>query len=231
MGVVFGGDNIIDNVKVTNPNITFAKNDNSKQHLITAGGYVGAIVYGGVIFRNMGNVAKDSALTTNNTEAVDENAATNLFINPYIGRVVNGFAIEEGTKFGKSTNLDNGRKNYLITQFKSELNDAEKLNVIAGTTNTIEVPNAQALFMLSVISQSGMGYTDKYKNTCGYGHYTFTRNADYSKVGTAALASDDKDYKTAISDYQRLEKATSREYEKKNSVMLKKIYKAKWKSL
>lgn len=236
MGVVFGGDNIIDNVKVTNPNITFANNDNSKQHLITAGGYVGAIVYGGVIFRNMDNVAQYSALTTNNTEAVGENAATNLFINPYIGRVVNGFAIEEGTKFGKSTNLDNGRKNYLITQFKSELSDGEKLNVIAGTTNIIEVPNAQALFMLSIISQSGMGYTDRNKNTCGYGHYTFTRNADYSKVGTAALTSDDKDYKTAISDYQRLEKATSREYEKKNSVMLKKytkpsekgLYEAKW---
>lgn len=236
MGVVFGGDNIIDNVKVTNPNITFANNDNSKQHLITAGGYVGAIVYGGVIFRNMGNVAKDSALTTNNTEAVGEEVYTNLFINPYIGRVVNGFAIEEGTTFGKSTNLNNGRKNYLITQFKSELSDDEKLNVIAGTTNTIEVPNAQALFMLSIISQSGMGYTDRNNNTCGYGHYTFTRNADYSKVGTATLTSDDKDYKTALSDYQRLEKATSREYEKKNSVMLKKytkpsekgLYEAKW---
>lgn len=236
MGVVFGGDNIIDNVKVTNPNIKFANNDNIKQHLITAGGYVGAIVYGGVIFRNMDNVAKDSALTTNNTEAVGEDVYTNLFINPYIGRVVNGFAIEEGTTFGKSTNLNNGRKNYLITQFKSELSDDEKLNVIAGTTNTIEVPNAQALFMLSIISQSGMGYTDRKNNTCGYGHYTFTRNADYSKVGTATLTSDDKDYKTAISDYQRLEKATSREYEKKNSVMLKKytkpsekgLYEAKW---
>lgn len=236
MGVVFGGDNIIDNVKVTNPKITFAKNDNSKQHLITAGGYVGAIVYGGVIFRNMGNVAKDSALTISKTVAVGEDVYTNLFINPYIGRVVNGFAIEEGTTFGKSTNLNNGRKNYLITQFKSELSDGEKLNVIAGTTNIIEVPNAQALFMLSIISQSGMGYTDRNKNTCGYGHYTFTRNADYSKVGTAALTSDDKDYKTAISDYQRLEKATSREYEKKNSVMLKKytkpsekgLYEAKW---
>lgn len=238
MGVVFGGDNIIDNVKVTNPNIKFANNDNSKQHLITAGGYVGAIVYGGVIFRNMDIVAKDSALTTNNTEAVGENVYTNLFINPYIGRVVNGFAIEEGTTFGKSTNLNNGRKNYLITQFKSELSDDEKLNVIAGTTNTIEVPNAQALFMLSIISQSGMGYTDRNNNTCGYGHYTFTRNADYSKVGTATLTSDDKDYKTALSDYQRLERATatSREYEKKNSVMLKKytkpsekgLYEAKW---
>lgn len=238
MGVVFGGDNIIDNVKVTNPNITFANNDNSKQHLITAGGYVGAIVYGGVIFRNMDIVAKDSALTISNTEAVGEDVYTNLFINPYIGRVVNGFAIEEGTTFGKSTNLNNGRKNYLITQFKSELSDDEKLNVITGTTNTIEVPNAQALFMLSIISQSGMGYTDRNKNTCGYGHYTFTRNADYSKVGTATLTSDDKDYKTALSDYQRLERATatSKEYEKKNSVMLKKytkpsekgLYEAKW---
>lgn len=238
MGVVFGGDNIIDNVKVTNPNIKFANNDNIKQHLITAGGYVGAIVYGGVIFRNMDNVAKDSALTTNNTEAVGEDVYTNLFINPYIGRVVNGFAIEEGTTFGKSTNLNNTRKNYLITQFKSELSDGEKLNVIAGTTNTIEVPNAQALFMLSIISQSGMGYTDRRNNTCGYGHYTFTRNADYSKVGTATLTSDDKDYKTALSDYQRLERATatSKEYEKKNSVMLKKytkpsekgLYEAKW---
>lgn len=238
MGVVFGGDNIIDNVKVTNPTIKFANNDNSKQHLITAGGYVGAIVYGGVIFRNMDKVAKDSALSTSNTVAVGEDVYTNLFINPYIGRVVNGFAIEEGTTFGKSTNLNNGRKNYLITQFKSELSDDEKLNVIAGTTNTIEVPNAQALFMLSIISQSGMGYTDRNNNTCGYGHYTFTRNADYSKVGTATLTSDDKDYKTALSDYQRLERATatSREYEKKNSVMLKKytkpsekgLYEAKW---
>ena len=236
MGVVFGGDNIIDNVKVTNPNITFANNDNSKQHLITAGGYVGAIVYGGVIFRNMDIVAKDSALTISNTEAVGEEVYTNLFINPYIGRVVNGFAIEEGTTFGKSTNLNNGRKNYLITQFNSELSDDEKLNVITGTTNTIEVPNAQALFMLSIISQSGMGYTDRNINTCGYGHYTFTRNAEYSKVGAGALTSDDKDYKTALSDYQRLEKATSREYEKKNSVMLKKytkpsgndLYEAKW---
>lgn len=236
MGVVFGGDNIIDNVKVTNPNITFANNDNSKQHLITAGGYVGAIVYGGVIFRNMDNVAKDSALTTSNTVAVGEDVYTNLFINPYIGRVVNGFAIEEGKTFGKSTNLNNGRKNYLITQFKSELSDDEKLNVIAGTTNIIEVPNAQALFMLSIISQSGMGYTERNNNTCGYGHYTFTRNAEYSKVGAGTLTSDDEDYKTAVSDYQRLEKATSKEFEKKNSVMLKKytkpsekgLYEAKW---
>lgn len=234
MGIVFGGDNIIDNVKVTNPKINFADANNNYKYLITAGGYVGAIVYGGVIFRNMDNVAKESALTTDNTTAVGEDVYTNLFVNPYVGRVVNGFAIEEGTKFGKSTTLDNGRKNYLITQFKTKLSDDEKLNVIAGTTNTIDVPNAQALFMLSIISQSGMGYTDNYTNTCGYGHYTFTRNADYSKVGAAKLTSDDTDYKAAISDYQRLEIKSGSVYNNKASVMLKKYtnksdyYEAKW---
>ena len=234
IGVVFGGDNIIDNVKVTNPKITFADTNNSYKYLTTAGGYVGAIVYGGVIFRNMSNVAKASALTTDNTAAVGEEVYTNLFVNPYIGRVVNGFAIEEGDSFGASTNLNNGRKNYLITQFKSELSDDEKLKVIAGTPNTIEVPNAQALFMLSIISQSGMGYTDNYNNTCGYGHYTFTRNADYSKVGADKLSSDDTDYKAAVSDYQRLELKKDNVQNNKVSVMLKKYtnksnyYEAKW---
>lgn len=62
------------------------------------------------------------------------------------------------------------------------LSDDEKLNVIAGTTNTIEVPNAQALFMLSIISQSGMGYTDRNKNTCGYGHYTLLEMQTIQKL-------------------------------------------------
>lgn len=239
MGVVFGGDNIIDNVKVTNPKIIFANNDNSKQHLITAGGYVGAIVYGGVIFRNMNNVAKDSALTISNTEAVGENVYTNLFINPYIGRVVNGFAIEEGENFGKSDNLDNKTKNYIITEFDKDLSDTDKLDVTTDNGNGImNVHSAQALFMVSIITQSGMGYTVENNNTCGYGHYTFTRNADYSKVGFADLTSSDSDYTVAISDYQRLENDNNsiRAFDKKASVLLKKystanskgLYEAKW---
>lgn len=232
IAVVSGGDNIIDNVSVQQPGLSF---NGSSKYLIPAGGYVGAVIYGGVIFRNMGTAAASSKLTIDETAEID---TQHLYVNPYIGRVVNGFAIEEGTKFGKSTNLNNGRKNYLITQFKSELSDVEKLNVIAGKTNTIEVPNAQALFMLSIISQSGMGYTDGNNNTCGYGHYTFTRNAEYSKVGFADLSSSDSDYTVAISDYQRLENDNNsiRAFDKKASVLLKKytkpsekgLYEAKW---
>lgn len=236
MGVVFGGDNIIDNVKVTHPKINLTGN---YSYLIPAGGYVGAIVYGGVIFRNMGSVAKDSALTTKNTVAVGEDVYKNLFVNPYIGRVVNGFAIEEGDSFGKSTNLDNKTKNYIITKFNKNLSDADKLDVTTDNGNGImNVHSAQALFMVSIITQSGMGYTVENNNTCGYGHYTFTRSANYSKVGSDDLTSSDPDYTVAISDYQRLENDnnSNRAFDKKASVLLKKystanskgLYEAKW---
>lgn len=232
IAVVFGGDNIIDNVSVTHPNNISLGGDG--KHLIPAGGYIGAIVYGGVIFRNMKNVAENSALTIDEAK---EDKYTNLFVNPYIGRVVNGFAIEEGDTFRGSQNLDNGNKNYVITEFKSKLEDGEKLNVEKGSPNTITVPNAQALFMLSIITQSGMGYTVGNKNTCGYGHYTFTRSAEYSNVGSSKLTEKDDDYINAILDYKRLEKDdnNTKAFEKKASVMLQKYtetynnkYEAKW---
>lgn len=217
IAVVFGGDNIIDNVSVTHPSSITLTGVGS--HLIPAGGYIGAIVYGGVIFRNMKNVAENSALTI--AEAgVDK--YTNLFVNPYIGRVVNGFAIEEGSKFQGSQTLKNGSKNYVITEFDSDLEDNEKLTVGNAYSPTIEVPNAQSLFMLSIISQSGMGYTNNYENTCGYGWYTFTRSADYTNVGSEKL---NNDYTKAVSDYQRVELKKDTVYNNKISVMLQKYTK------
>ncbi|WP_302211870.1 hypothetical protein [uncultured Ruminococcus sp.] len=240
IAVVSGGDNIIDNVSVQQPALSF---NGSSEYLIPAGGYVGAVIYGGVIFRNMGTAAASSKLTIDETA---ENDTQHLYVNPYIGRVVNGFAIEEGTKFGKSTTLDNGKKNYPITQLNDNYSDDEKLVIgnpkFAGF-DVIKVPNAQALFMLSIISQSGMGYTDKYNDTCGYGWYTSTHTAEYSGVGSAGLTYDNEDYQNAISDYQRLDLKNSKnnDYDNKISVMLKKYvpaavnsdtttkyYEAKW---
>lgn len=241
MAAVFGGDNIIDNVSVSQPEINFKTGSNN--YLIPAGGYVGAVVYGGVIFRNMDTVAASSKLTIAQTAETD---TQHLYVNPYIGRVVNGFAIEEGTKFGKSTTLDNGKKNYPITQFNNNYSDDEKLvigNPKFSGFDVVKVPNAQALFMLSIISQSGMGYTKGYSNTCGYGWYTSTHTADYSALGSVNLTSDNEDYKNAISDYQRLELKNNKknDYDNKISVMLKKYvpaainndtktkyYEAKW---
>lgn len=241
MAAVFGGDNIIDNVSVSQPEINFKTGSNN--YLIPAGGYVGAVVYGGVIFRNMDTAAASSKLTIAQTAETD---TQHLYVNPYIGRVVNGFAIEEGTKFGKSTTLDNGKKNYPITQFNNNYSDDEKLvigNPKFSGFDVVKVPNAQALFMLSIISQSGMGYTKGYSNTCGYGWFTSTHTADYSAVGSVNSTSDNEDYKNAISDYQRLELKNNKknDYDNKISVMLKKYvpaalnndtktkyYEAKW---
>lgn len=241
MSAVFGGDNIIDNVSVSQPDISFTTG--SYNYLIPAGGYVGAVIYGGVIFRNMGTAAATSKLDIAQTAETD---TQHLYVNPYIGRVVNGFAIEEGTRFGKSTTLDNGKKNYPITQLNDNCSDDEKLvigNPKFSGFNEIKVPNAQALFMLSIISQSGMGYTDKYNDTCGYGWYTSTHTAEYSGVGSAGLTYDNEDYQNAISDYQRLDLKNSKnnDYDNKISVMLKKYvpaavnsdtntkyYEAKW---
>ena len=68
--------------------------------------------------------------------------------------------------------------------------------------------------MLSIISQSGMDIQTVIKILAAMVIILFYSKCRLFKVGTATLTSDDKDYKTAISDYQRLEKATSREYEK-----------------
>ena len=240
IAVVSGGDNIIDNVSVQQPGLSF---NGSAKYLIPAGGYVGAVIYGGVIFRNMGTAAASSKLTIDETAEID---TQHLYVNPYIGRVVNGFAIEEGTKFGKSTTLDNGKKNYPITQLNDNYSDNEKLvigNPKFSGFKEIKVPNAQALFMLSIISQSGMGYTYEYNDTCGYGWYTSTHTAEYSGVGSAGLTYDNEDYRNAISDYQRLDlrNSTNNDYDNKISVMLKKYvpaavnsdtktkyYEAKW---
>ncbi|MBR1422264.1 MAG: hypothetical protein IJ571_02315 [Ruminococcus sp.] len=108
MGEIMGGDNIIDNVSMTYSNNGFIKTLDSC--LMCVGGYVGVIVNGGLIFRNMTSnhfntdtfkVNKDGA-TTNINWVLDENnitAHSRLFVNPYVGRVINGYAINETTKY------------------------------------------------------------------------------------------------------------------------------------
>ena len=51
MGKIMGGDNIIDNVPLTFNNTTFTMGSGSQ--VIPIGGYVGALVNGGLFFRNM----------------------------------------------------------------------------------------------------------------------------------------------------------------------------------
>lgn len=118
IGCILGGDNIIDGVAVngTTPDnsttgFTVA-GGGTKPHLVPIGGYVGAIAGGGVIFRNMsgtswraGTSDKSQGLGTGNFRQYD---------NPYVGRVIDGYAFSEGCK------VENGNANYKINELTNK---------------------------------------------------------------------------------------------------------------
>lgn len=113
MGQILGGDNIIDNVSVKFTGPVVNANGKTAAHLVPIGGYVGVVVNGGLIFREMTGLAKDNQAGLKATNlsgfgtgvgATPENplAADNtkwLYVNPIIGRVLNGYAITESASF------------------------------------------------------------------------------------------------------------------------------------
>lgn len=232
IGCILGGDNIIDGVAVngTTPDnsttgFTVA-GGGTKPHLVPIGGYVGAIAGGGVIFRNMsgtswraGTSDKSQGLGTGNFRQYD---------NPYVGRVIDGYAFSEGCK------VENGNANYKINELT---NKGAACVTTTGTDNkyigtdaeapVTTVENAQGLLVLSAIISSGAGagaaHTD-YANygvfrgskaywgsdsqdpaICGYlfgnKEYGKVRNADYANVGKPASAA--SDFEIAKNDDQK----------------------------
>lgn len=221
IGKIMGGDNIIDNVSITysSNNTAYIKVQN--KHLSCIGGYVGAVVNGGLIFRNMtassfvsrSTFNVNSANTPGTTNWVSEDNKAHLFVNPYVGRVINGYAINETTTYSGDTGnytLDNGTKNYQICDVKVNVTDAsdatsEKLfyTVVSASKNHVNIPTGQSLFILSLITQSGagtattatgnyaygVGYdgTTKYNDTSAAANVA-THIAQYDKVGTITFA-------------------------------------------
>ncbi len=176
IGTIMGGDNIIDNVKVeynsNNSTVLLINNHN----LDCVGGYVGVIVNGGLVFRNMTSTSFRNSSnfmvhdTLNKASATDnwtDGAKNNhMYVNPYIGRVINGYAINETTGdsasySGDSGNytLDNGTKNYQIADVKVDVSDSEKLyyDTFKSTDDRVNIPTGQSLFILSLITQTGAG--------------------------------------------------------------------------
>lgn len=112
VGCILGGDNIIDGVVVNgttaeNPTTGFTvTGGGDKPHLVPIGGYVGAIAGGGVIFRNMDKSGKSSwrAGTGDKSRGLGK-GNFDLYNNPYVGRVIDGYAFSEGCK------VENGNAN------------------------------------------------------------------------------------------------------------------------
>lgn len=232
IGCILGGDNIIDGVVVNgatadNPTTGFTvTGGGTKSHLVPVGGYVGAIAGGGVIFRNMsgtswraGTSDKSQGLGTGNFRQYD---------NPYVGRVIDGYAFSEGCK------VENGNANYKINELT---NKGAACVTTTGTDNkyigtdaeapVTTVENAQGLLVLSAIISSGAGAGAAHTDYANYGvfrgskaywgsdkqdpaingylfgnkEYGKVRNASYDCVGKPASASGD--FETAKNDDQK----------------------------
>ena len=234
IGKIMGGDNIIDNVEMTYNNDGYVQIPSSNAHLDCVGGYVGAIVNGGLVFRNMTagsfaskstfkvNISLSNAQATNWVADNDDTAShSHLYINPYVGRVINGYAINETTTYSGDSDtytLDNGTKNYQIADVKVAVSDATDTNAeklyydTFVSKNRVNIPTGQSLFILSLITQSGAGtattvdgnyaYDVGYDGTTKYNSNSAAANvathlAKYDKVGSAAFA----DKTDTTSDY------------------------------
>lgn len=230
IGCILGGDNIIDGVVVNNPNNGSTAYDFtvvSRSHLVPIGGYVGAIAGGGVIFRHTGDSWRGG--TKEKFLPVAKGGANSqLYDNPYVGRVIDGYAFREGC------NVDNGDANYKINELTDKGTpcvtttgtDLKYLGTNAEAPVTT-VENAQGLLVLSAIISSGAGAGAAHTNysnngvfrgskaywgsdsqdpaICGYlfgnKEYGKVRNADYATVGKPASAA--SDFEIAKNDDQK----------------------------
>lgn len=202
IGCILGGDNIIDGVNVTLADGWLTLSGANK-HLLQVGGYVGSVCGGGVLFRNMQgkHVLTDKMISDG---SVAETATSSLYVNPYVGRVLDGYAFAD-TAGDKLNNTD---KNYRIQNLNSsETNDQKH---ITASGKSIEIKDAEGLLILSAIVNSGAassGSSNAYRNITegalqqgyafGNGEYGKVRNAAYDSIGANTKPND---FDTAVKD-------------------------------
>ena len=211
IGCILGGDNIIDGVVVNNPNsgstmynFTVA-GGGTKPHLVPIGGYVGAITGGGVIFRKMGTSWRGG--TTNKFN--DSSANYGLYDNPYVGRVIDGYAFSEGRA------VDNGDTNYKINKLEDKGTPCISSAAASGSAAARVTPtSSQGLLVLSAIINSGaasggvsLAYEGSQRDATasykfGNARYGKARNASYEYVGVGKPVDSDEDFKRSITDDQ-----------------------------
>ena len=206
IGCILGGDNIIDGVNVTLADGWLTLSGANK-HLLQVGGYVGSVCGGGVLFRNMQDApGLTDAMISDRSGSVEETATSSLYVNPYVGRVLDGYAFADTA--GKS--LDNTDKNYQIQKLNSSETSNQKHITASG--KTIEIKDAEGLLILSAIVNSGAassGSSNAYRNITegvlqegyafGNGEYGKVRNAAYDSIGANAKP---EDFDTAVKDDQ-----------------------------
>lgn len=231
IGCILGGDNIIDGVVVNDPNsgsTTYGFTVAGDSHLVPIGGYVGAIAGGGVIFRNTGTSWRGGTKNKKYKPIEEDAAKYDQYDNPYVGRVIDGYAFSEGCK------VENGDANYKINELKDKgtpcVTTTGTDNKYIGTNAeapVTTVENPQGLLVLSAIISSGAGAGAAHTNYADYGvfrgskaywgsdtqdpaiegylfgnkEYGKVRNASYDCVGKPMSAAGD--FVTAKNDDQK----------------------------
>ena len=217
IGYVIGGDNIIDNVSVSTAEGGLTIDGGE---LVSVGGCVGLVggddclKGGGVIFRNMTGKSTLTFVRNVNvtTEVTDGN--THYYWNPYVGRVLDGYACAE-------CSIDNTDKNYKIPMLNkddkllistpngsSTIKTKDNKSFTVYDKSQITVDSAQDLWVLSALVNSGYGakatngYYDKpevnltnsenaVSDAYYYGH---VRSGDYKNIGTVSCDADDDEW-------------------------------------
>lgn len=221
IGCIMGGDNIIDGVNVESTQVqsvpsgsdallALLSGETDNSNLVPIGGYVGAIAGGGVIFRNTGD--------SWNSDAKDN---SKLYNNPYVGRVIDGYAFSEGC------DIDNGNdkkgSNYKINKLDPDDPNALKCVTASETEmkyyytsgNTgaakVSINNAQGLMILSAIINSGAAagaaYTDVVNgNRPQYNNGVYRGSRAYE--GLNKPGTDSRTYKFGNDQYGKVRNAS-----------------------
>lgn len=176
IGQIVGGDNIIDNVQLNLSSIKIYIADGNSQY-VPIGGYVGVIINGGLVFRNMSgsisgltdNTKISSNQDKSNTTMINSDNNAWLFVNPIIGRVINGYAVTETDAYRpreadvtmkNSTGDHSVVKHYSITDIKKysllsdDPEDGEKLDV--QSNYNINIPDSQSFYLMSLMVNCGL---------------------------------------------------------------------------
>lgn len=238
IGQILGGDNIIDNVKVQFNETTEDAETGDKtvtangvitvggsySYLVPVGGYVGVVVNGALFFRGM-EAYRDSAdiAGLTNANVTDSNNANNmldttkyLYVNPIVGRVLNGYVMTETTTYrpyetgtrlfpdnstdevGGAVTMKNGTKNYSIP----DISTSDTSSIIVGSYSTasgsyqktnVTLLDGQAVFLFGALiqsktTQSTPGDTVTLSSSVSYGNYKTTHVGDYTRIGEANTA-------------------------------------------
>lgn len=176
----------------------------ANKHLLQVGGYVGSVCGGGVLFRNMQgkHVLTDEMISDG---SVAETATSSLYVNPYVGRVLDGYAFADTME----ESLNNTDKNYQIQSLNSSGTTDTKHITASG--KSIGIKDAEGLLILSAIVNSGAassGSSNAYRKITeglilqegyefGNGEYGKVRNAAYDSIGADTRPGD---FDTAVKD-------------------------------